>query len=156
MLALATAATLSGALAAAPDEKAQTVVHMLDYISVDYPNFVRDGQVLNQSEYAEQLEFAAQATALFGWLILKYSVRLPIGPFFSATSGLLALMAVVFAGNGVAALQEAGVIDSSLVRFVSLPLLGVHPTSQGLSLQLAVLALVVAGVLVSRRKALAR
>lgn len=159
LLALATAAALSGALAAAPDEKAQTVVHMLDYISGDYPNFVRDGQVLNQSEYAEQLEFAAQATALLlallGWLILKYSVRLPIGPFFSATSGLLALLAVVFAGNGVAALQEAGVIDSSLVRFVSLPLLGVHPTAQGLSLQLAVLALVVAGVLVSRRKALA-
>ena len=99
---------------------------------------------------------AALLLALLGWLILKYSVRLPIGPFFSATSGLLALMAVVFAGNGVAALQEAGVIDSSLVHFVSLPLLGVHPTAQGLSLQLAVLALVVAGVLVSRRKALAR
>ena len=96
---------------------------------------------------------AAVLLALIGGAILKYSVRLPIGPFFSVTSGLLALMAVVFTGNGVAALQEAGVIDSSLVRFISLPLLGIHPTAQGLLLQLVVLALVVSGVLVSRRKA---
>ncbi len=97
---------------------------------------------------------AAVLLALLGWLILKYSVRLPIGPFFSATSGLLALMAVVFAGNGMAALQEAGVINSTLVHFVSVPLLGVHPTAQGLWLQLAVLLLVLSGVLLSRRKAL--
>ncbi|HTN66579.1 MAG TPA: FTR1 family protein [Burkholderiaceae bacterium] len=97
---------------------------------------------------------AAVLLALLGWLILKYSVRLPIGPFFSATSGLLALMAVVFAGNGMAALQEAGVINSTLVHFVSVPLLGVHPTAQGLWLQLAVLVLVLSGVLLSRRKAL--
>lgn len=97
---------------------------------------------------------AAVLLALLGWLILKYSVRLPIDPFFSATSGLLALMAVVFAGNGMAALQEAGVINSTLVHFVSMPLLGVHPTAQGLWLQLAVLVLVLSGVLLSRRKAL--
>jgi high-affinity iron transporter len=98
---------------------------------------------------------AAALLGLLGWLILKYSVRLPIGPFFSATSSLLALMAVVFTGNGVAALQEAGVIDSKLVDFVSLPLLGIHPTAQGLLLQLTVLVLVLAGMLISRRKALA-
>ncbi|MEO7031255.1 MAG: hypothetical protein ABI351_06715, partial [Herbaspirillum sp.] len=92
---------------------------------------------------------------LLGWLILKYSVRLPIGPFFSATSGLLALMAVVFTGNGVAALQEAGLIDSSLVHFVSLPLLGVHPTAQGLGAQVLVLVLVIVGILISRQRALA-
>ncbi len=96
---------------------------------------------------------AAVLLALIGAALLKYSVRLPIGPFFSVTSGLLALMAVVFTGNGVAALQEAGVIDSSLVHFISLPLLGIHPTAQGLLLQLAVLVLVISGVLVSRRKA---
>ncbi|MGB7481600.1 MAG: cytochrome c/FTR1 family iron permease, partial [Burkholderiaceae bacterium] len=98
---------------------------------------------------------AAVLLALLGGAILRYSMRLPIGPFFSATSGLLALMAVVFTGNGVAALQEAGVIDSSLVHFISLPLLGIHPTTQGLGLQLAVLAMVVAGIWISRRRALA-
>jgi high-affinity iron transporter len=80
-------------------------------------------------------------------------VRLPIGPFFAATSGLLALLAVVFVGNGIAALQEAGVIDASLVRFISVPLLGVHPTAQGLAAQAAALALVIAGLWLTRRRA---
>jgi high-affinity iron transporter len=95
---------------------------------------------------------AAVLLALIGTAILKYSVRLPIGPFFAVTSGLLALMAVVFVGNGVAALQEAGVIDATLVHFISVPLLGVHPTAQGLLMQLGSLALVVAGVLFSRHQ----
>ena len=88
--------------------------------------------------------------AIIGGAILKFSVRLPIGPFFAATAGLLALMAVVFAGNGVAALQEAGVMQATMVRFISVPLLGIHATVQGLTMQGIVLALVIAGVLVGR------
>lgn len=53
---------------------------------------------------------AAVLLGAIGWAILKYSVRLPIGPFFAVTAGLLGLMAVVFAGHGVAALQEADVV----------------------------------------------
>ena len=56
---------------------------------------------------------AAVLLAVIGWAILKYSVRLPIGPFFTRHLGTAGIMAVVFAGNGVAALQEAGVIDST-------------------------------------------
>ncbi|MGE0808774.1 MAG: FTR1 family protein, partial [Burkholderiaceae bacterium] len=89
---------------------------------------------------------AAVLLAVIGWAILRYSVRLPIGPFFSATAILLALLAVVFVGNGVAALQEAGVLSVTPARFVSIPLLGVHPTWQGLGGQLAALLLVAAGV----------
>jgi len=63
------------------------------------------------------------------------------------------LMAVVFAGNGIAALQEAGVIEATRVAFVNIPLLGVHPTAQGLGAQGVALVLVVAGVLASRRQA---
>jgi high-affinity iron transporter len=64
-------------------------------------------------------------------------------------------MAVVFVGNGIAALQEAGVVDSTQVNFVSVPVLGIHGTAQGLLMQCLVLAILVIGVLVSRRKALA-
>jgi high-affinity iron transporter len=96
----------------------------------------------------------AALLAAISWAILKYSVRLPIGPFFSATSALLGIMAVVFAGNGVAALQEAGIVGSTLVNFVSVPILGIHATTQGLLTQCIVLAVLVAGVMVSRRKAL--
>ncbi|MEZ5564278.1 MAG: cytochrome c/FTR1 family iron permease [Gammaproteobacteria bacterium] len=89
---------------------------------------------------------------LAGGAILRFSVRLPLGPFFAATAGLLALMAVVFAGNGIAALQEAGVMDISLVRFISVPVLGIYPTVQGLTTQGAVLALVVVGAIVGQLK----
>jgi high-affinity iron transporter len=41
------------------DDTAQTVVHMLDYVSVDYPSFVKDGKVVDETEYKEQQEFSA-------------------------------------------------------------------------------------------------
>src|SRR3546814_3284702 len=67
---------------------------------------------------------AAGLLTVIGGAILKYSIRLPIGPFFGVTSGLLAFLAVVFAGNGVAALQEAGIIEAHRFDFITIPLLG--------------------------------
>ena len=93
---------------------------------------------------------AAILLAATGWAILKYSVRLPLGPFFAATSGLLALLAVVFAGHGVAALQEAGFVDASPFGFIAVPVLGIHPTAQGLAMQGFALALVIAGYAATR------
>jgi len=95
---------------------------------------------------------AAVLLVLIGGAILRYSVRLPIGPFFAVMSALLAFMAVVFVGNGIAALQEAGVLDATAVRFVSLPLLGIHPTEQGLTLQALTLLLIAGGFWFNRRK----
>lgn len=96
---------------------------------------------------------AALLLVLIGGMILRYSVRLPIGPFFTVTSSLLALMAVVFVGNGVAALQEAGVLETTTVRFFSLPLLGIHPTAQSLVLQALTLLLITGGLWSTRSKA---
>lgn len=95
---------------------------------------------------------AALLLAVIGGAILKYSVRLPIGPFFGVTSALLAVLAVVFVGNGIAALQEAGVLHASLVAFPEVALLGIHPTAQGLFAQLAALLLVVGGFAWTRRR----
>ncbi|MFC7287320.1 cytochrome c/FTR1 family iron permease [Herminiimonas glaciei] len=111
-----------------------------------------DGQVAVLSGIAT----AAVLLAVIAWVILKYSVRLPIGPFFGVTSGLLAFLAVVFAGNGIAALQEAGVIEADRINFITVPLLGIHPTMQGISTQAIVLALVVIGIWMSRRAAHAK
>ncbi len=96
---------------------------------------------------------AAVLLALIGGALLRYSVRLPIGPFFGVTSALLALLAVVFVGNGIAALQEAGMVGATSVRFVSVPLLGLHPTVQGLSWQAIALIAVAAGLLANHRRA---
>ncbi len=54
--------------AASAPQGAQTVVHMLDYVAVDYPESVRDGKVLNDAEYKEQQEFAAQIAEQLGKL----------------------------------------------------------------------------------------
>lgn len=75
-------------------------------------------------------------------LIVRFSAKLPLGIFFGVSSVLLALMAVVFAGQGVAALQAAGKLPSDPVDFPTLPLLGIYPNAQGLLLQLVLIGLI--------------
>lgn len=96
---------------------------------------------------------AAVLLAAIGWAIFKYSVRLPIGPFFATMSVLLALLAVAFAGNGAAALQEAGVIGADPIAFISVPVLGVYPTLQTLAAQATVLAIVAVSFYLASRTA---
>jgi len=43
-------------------QDAQTILHLLDYVGVDYPEAVAGGKVKNEDEYKEMLEFTAQAT----------------------------------------------------------------------------------------------
>lgn len=76
-----------------------------------------------------------------GWLILRASVRLPIGLFFSVSGLLLVVMAVVFTGDGIAALQEAGYINATSVPFIEISWLGVRPTAQTLLAQAIAIAL---------------
>lgn len=78
-----------------------------------------------------------------GWGLFRFGLRLPLGPFFSSTSILLAILAVIFAGQGVAALQKAGVIGSNAVNFVTVPILGVFPTTQTLLVQVSVIAILI-------------
>jgi high-affinity iron transporter len=85
---------------------------------------------------------AALVLGAAGWAIFKYSVRLPLAPFFTAMLWLVLLIAFIFAGQGVAALQEAGAISANPVNFVALPLLGIHPTVETLGAQIVVLAVV--------------
>jgi len=73
--------------------------------------------------------------AVLAWLIMRYSVRLPLRQFFSITGGLMFVLAVIFAGKGISALQEAGIIMSTSVNFVRIDLLGVYPNLQGLVVQ---------------------
>jgi high-affinity iron transporter len=93
---------------------------------------------------------AVVALALLGWLIFRGSIRLPLGLFFGSTSLLLALLAVVFVGRGIAALQEAGTLAVNPVNIPSIPALGLYPSIQGLVLQ-ALVVLVIASVFVYTR-----
>jgi len=92
----------------------------------------------------------AAALVLLAWAIVRFSVRLPLSLFFGASALLLAVLAVVFAGQGIAALQEAGKLPVSPLDFPAVPLLGIYPNLQGLLLQLALVTVIVAGWLMMR------
>jgi high-affinity iron transporter len=93
----------------------------------------------------------AATLALIAWLIFRYGVRLPIGVFFGVSSAFLAVLAMVFAGQGIGALQEAGAVNATLIDFPRIPSLGIFPTVQSLLAQLAVFAAIVAVLAWSRR-----
>lgn len=76
---------------------------------------------------------------LLALLIFKLGTRLPIKQFFQVNAVLLFLLAVVFSGQGIAALQEAGWIDTSILDFPSIEILGIYPTIQSIGLQMLVL-----------------
>jgi high-affinity iron transporter len=84
--------------------------------------------------------------AVLAWVILRASVKLPIGLFFSVSGIVLLVLAVVFTGQGIAALQEAGKIGVQGVKFISIPMLGIYPTLQSLSAQAVVLLMCVLGM----------
>jgi high-affinity iron transporter len=67
--------------------------------------------------------------------VFRLGQRLPIRRFFAASSVLLYALAVVLAGHGVAALQEAGWIPATPASFFRFEWLGIYPTWQGLALQ---------------------
>lgn len=86
-------------------------------------------------------------------LLLRTSARLPIGKFFAASSLLIAVLAVVLAGKGVAALQEAGWVQATPAPVPRIAVLGMMPTWQTLLAQLAVLAIVLIAFFVNTRSA---
>ena len=88
--------------------------------------------------------------AIVGVALLRFSARLPIGKFFSWSSGLVAVLAVVLTGKGIAGLQEAGWLGASSFNGPRVDLLGIHPSLQG------VLASVVDGGAGGRRLPLER
>jgi len=67
----------------------------------------------------------------------RFLVRIPLAPFFRATSVLLYALAIVFVGQGIASFQEAGVVHASFISYVpTIKALGVFPTVQTLGAQL--------------------
>jgi high-affinity iron transporter len=105
---------------------------------------------------------AAVALSLVYLAINRFGVRLPLRPFFAVTSGLLYLMAVVFAGKAVAELQESGAVSSTAIGWLGrVPSLGLYPTiesiaAQGLLAVLAVIALAWVFIVSPRRERVSR
>ncbi len=85
----------------------------------------------------------AACLAVVALAMFRFSRRLPIAKFFAYSSALIAVLAVVLAGKGVAALQEAGLIGVTPVAAAPrAPILGLFPTVEGIVAQgLTMLAL---------------
>jgi high-affinity iron transporter len=89
--------------------------------------------------------------------INRFGIRLPLKPFFAVTSAFLYNMAFVFAGKGIAELQEGDLIGTTILSWAPrIPALGIYPTAESLGAQavlvlLAVVALVWNFVLEPRR-----
>jgi len=98
---------------------------------------------------------AGSAIGLLGviaWAMLRYSRTLPITHFFRYSSWLMGGLTVVLVGKGVAALQEAGIIDiAPLAHVPRLSMLGLFPTWQSVLAQLLMLAAIVIGFAYNRR-----
>jgi len=92
--------------------------------------------------------------AVIAWLMLRYSRKLPIGTFFAYSSLLIAVLAVVLAGKGVAALQEAGLIGiRPLAGVPRISMLGLFPSLQTLGAQIATILVVLIGFWYNARRA---
>lgn len=89
--------------------------------------------------------------AILAAVLLRTSARLPIGQFFAASSLLVAILAVVLVGKGVAGLQEAGLMHVSPVLFPRVDVLGIYPSAQTLLAQAVVLLVAVAAYVINVR-----
>jgi high-affinity iron transporter len=90
----------------------------------------------------------AVALVLLYVAIMRLGLRIPMKAFFAVTGALLYYMAFVFAGKGIAELQEARVVGTTVIptlQWLRVPFLGIYPTLQSLALQgVLVLLLLVA------------
>lgn len=94
----------------------------------------------------------AAALAAIAWAMLRYSARLPVAQFFRYSSILMAVLAVVLAGKGVAALQEAGLLGvTPLPAVPRLEWVGLEPSLQVVVAQLAALVALLVGFMFSGR-----
>ena len=92
--------------------------------------------------------------------IMRLGLRLPMKPFFAVTGALLYYMAFVFAGKGIAELQEGRIVGTTVIpalQWLRMPFLGIYPTVQSLALQgvLVVCAVVAVFVMLRPRRIVA-
>ena len=79
------------------------------------------------------------------YLLIQFAaVRIPLRPFFTITSLLMAFMAFTFTGSGIGELQEADVVSLTPISgFPTIDLLGIYPRVENLAAQAFVLVLIV-------------
>ncbi|TCI11357.1 c-type cytochrome [Dyella soli] len=152
-------AYLKAKMATALDRKSAWFVFGLTFISVYrevFETILFYAALWNEGQGVWLLSGIAVGALLLGliaWLLLRTSRRLPLGVFFSVSSLVIAVLAVVLTGKGVAALQEAGWTAVTVAPVPSIEVLGIYPTWQSLLAQLAVALMLAIGFSVNRWRA---
>ena len=81
-------------------------------------------------------------------LINQLGLRVAMKPFFAVTGLMLYYMAFVFAGKGIAELQEARLMSLTVIeRAPRIPFLGIYPTVESLAVQGVLLALAIVALI---------
>ncbi len=109
--------------------------------------YVGIAPAIEPRDLAAGLAIGAGLLLVIAVLMLVVGVRLPIRPFFLATSALIFFLAFKFTGFGVHSLQVAGVLQSHAAPIPSIDVIGLFPSWETTSLQLAL----VAGVAIAMR-----
>ena len=94
---------------------------------------------------------AILALAVVCFLVFRIGMRLPLSLFFRVTSIVLLILSVILLGNGIAALQEAGLISAFYLGVPTIEWLGLYPTVQGVVAQSVAIILAVVFWLRGRR-----
>jgi high-affinity iron transporter len=107
----------------------------------------------NGAPLAAGVAVGAVLLGVIAWAMLRLSARLPIAQFFAYSAALIAVLAVVLAGKGLAALQEAGMIGvTPLAGWPRSPMLGLFPTLESMLAQGVMAALLAIGFLYIHRR----
>lgn len=159
-------AFIQGSIRSALDERGLWAVASISFIAVYREVF--EIVLFFQALWAQATEPAAGtamvtgavagfvAIVLLAWAIFRFGARLPLRQFFGVTAIIMIALAVIFAGKGVAALQEAGKLPIDPISFPRIELLGIFPTFQTLAVQLAVLAAALVLIVYNSRSARTR
>jgi len=125
---------LKGKLSAAVSQRSAWALFALAFIAVYrevfetvlfYSALAADG---NSGALVAGFFTALLLLIVIAWVLLRTSARIPLGTFFSFTSILVVVLAVVLIGKGVSALQEAGWIGVTLITIPRVEWLGLYPT----------------------------
>lgn len=82
-----------------------------------------------------------------GLVLLRTSARLPISQFFAFSSALVAILATVLMGKGVAALQKVGFIGMTPLASPRIDLIGLYPSMQTIFAQVAIVIIITLSVI---------
>lgn len=85
-------------------------------------------------------------------LFRVFSIKIPLKPFFVATSALLLIMCFSFVGTGVKEFQEGGLVSVTMIDgMFTFDLLGIYPTYETLIPQAVLLLITVVTVIIQVR-----